>query len=126
MNIDVRTVPNDEIKLRMGFTGADWWWQGGVLQVRVAAEIEDKHEITCLITHEVTEALLCYHMGIPQSEVDAFDKEYQQTHAVDLNAGDELRAPYRLPHCYATAIERIMAGVLDVKWKQYDDKLSVI
>ena len=65
-------------------------------------------------------------MGIPQSEVDAFDKEYQQTHAVDLNAGDELRAPYRLPHCYATAIERIMAGVLDVKWKQYDDKLSVI
>ena len=126
MNIDVRTVPNDEIKLRMGFTGADWWWQEGVLQVRVASEIEDKHEITCLITHEVTEALLCYHMGIPQSGVDAFDKEYQQTHAVDLNAGDELRAPYRLPHCFATAIERIMAGALDVKWKLYDDKLSVI
>lgn len=126
MNINIQTVPNEQIKLRMGFTGADWWWENGVLQVRVAAEIGDRHEISCLIVHELSEALLCHHLGISQSEVDAFDKEYQETHPIDLNAGDELRAPYRLPHCFATAIERIMAGALDVKWKPYDDKLSVI
>jgi hypothetical protein len=126
MNINIQTVPNDQIKLRMGFTGADWWWEKGVLQIRVAEEIENQHEIACLITHEISEALLCFYMSVPQSEVDAFDKEYQETHQVDLNAGDESRAPYRVQHNWATAIERIMAGALDVKWAEYDKKLSVI
>jgi hypothetical protein len=127
MNIDIRTVPNDEIKLRKGFTGADWWWDAeGVLQIRVAAEIGDKAEIDCLITHELVEALLCRHMGVSQEAVDEFDLEYQRTHKIDLNAGDESDAPYQIPHTFATAAERIMAGALGVDWKSYDNKLSVI
>jgi hypothetical protein len=127
MNIICKTVPNEEIKLRRGFTGADWWTDAdGTLQVRVAKEIGNQREISCLIIHEIFEAMLCHHMDIPHEAVDAFDAEYQRTHEIDLNAGDENNAPYRVPHNYATAVERIMAGVLAVKWKPYDDKLSKI
>ena len=127
MNIEVRVVPNGELNIRAGFTGADWWWNpDGSLQVRIAKEIDDADEIACLILHEVSEALFCRKLGISHQEVDLFDKEYQRTHEVDLNAGDEPDSPYRVPHNWATAIERIAAGVLDVKWKGYDEKLSKI
>lgn len=127
MNITIKTIPNEEIKLRHGFTGADWWWdEDGNLEVRVASEIGDWREEACLAMHEASEAIMCEHLGITQEDVDKFDAKYQAEHAVDLNGGDEPDAPYALPHMYATAIERIMAGVLQVKWKPYDDKLSVI
>lgn len=126
-NIQVQTVPNDEIKLRKGFTGADWWWDpDGTLQVRIASEILDPDWRTALALHEVSEAFLCRRMGIMQGAVDAYDKKYQQEHAIDLNAGDEPDAPYRIPHTFATAIERIYAGATGIQWKTYDDFLAKI
>lgn len=126
MNIVIQTVPNDQIKARKGFTGADWFWnEDGNLQVLVA-NLGDWREEACLALHEAAEAIMCKHLGITQQAVDEFDAKYQAEHDIDLNAGDENFAPYRIPHTYATAIERILAGVLDVKWKEYDDKLSII
>lgn len=127
MDITIKTVPNQEIMERKGFTGADWWTDRyGNLQVRVAEELGDERECFILAIHEVTEAIMCRHLGISQEAVDAFDSKYQAEHEVDLNAGDEPEAPYKIPHTFATAIERILAGVLEVDWKPYDDKLSVI
>ena len=121
------TVPNEQIKQRRGFTGADWWWQeNGNLQVRVAAELTDWRERACLAVHEITEAIMCRYLGITVQQVDEFDSAYQAAHAVDLNAGDEPDCPYRIPHTFATAIERVLAGVLGVNWKAYDDRLSVL
>ncbi len=72
----------------------------------------------------MAEALCCKHDGVSQQSVDEFDLEYDKTHTFDVNAGDDPAAPYRKQHNWATAIERIMAGALDIpSWKTYDDEL---
>ena len=139
MNINCKTVPNEEIKLRRGFTGADWWWEEHltteskmvgeydlVLQVRIAAELTDWRERAALALHEISEAFMCKFLGITVEQVDAFDAEYQRTHEIDLNSGDEPDCPYAIPHTFATAIERIFAGCVKLPWKPYDDRLSKI
>lgn len=125
MNIHILTIPNEEIKVRHGFTGADWWWdESGDLQVRVAAELTDWREAMALAMHEAAEALMCKHNGVTVDQVDVFDSKYKGENDVDVNAGDEPDAPYRLEHTYATAIERVLTGVLGVDWKSYDDRLA--
>lgn len=125
MNIHILSVPNEEIKLRKGFTGADWWWdESGDLQVRVAVELEDWRERMALAVHEATEALMCKHNGVTVAQVDKFDAKFKGENEIDVNAGDEPDAPYRLEHTYATAIERILTGVLGVDWKSYDTRLG--
>jgi hypothetical protein len=125
VNISIKIVPNKMIPARKGFTGADWWFDAdGNLEVRVAHEVGDWREQTLLAIHEATEAAMCKHLGITVAQVDEFDSKYQAEHTIDLNAGDEVDAPYKVPHNYATAIERILAGVLQVDWSPYDSRLS--
>ena len=125
MDILIKTVPNEEIKTRKGFTGADWWYDlDGNLQIRVAAELADWREAMALAIHEATEALLCRHNGVTVAQVDAFDAEFKGEHIVDVNAGDDPECPYRLEHTYATAVERILTGALGVDWRPYDERLS--
>ena len=125
MNIHILTVPNEQIKERHGFTGADWWFDAkGDLQVRVAAELEDWREAMALAMHEAAEALMCKHNGVTVAQVDIFDERFKGDNEIDVNAGDESDAPYRLEHTYATAIERILTGVLGVDWKAYDTRLG--
>lgn len=127
MNIHVLTVPNEEIKLRKGFTGADWWFdENSDLQVRVASELDDWRERAALALHETAEALMCKHLGITVEMVDEFDSKYKAEHDVDLNSGDTPGCCYEFPHTFATAIERIFTGVVGLHWKPYDDRLSVI
>jgi hypothetical protein len=125
VNIHILSVTNEEIKLRKGFTGADWWWDdAGDLQVRVASELEDWRERMALAIHEATEALMCKHNGVTVAQVDEFDAKFKDDNEIDVNAGDESDAPYRLEHTYSTAIERILTGVLQVDWKSYDTRLG--
>lgn len=125
MNIIIKSVTNEEIKLRHGFTGADWWWdEAGDLQIRVASELEDWRERMALAIHEAAEALMCKHNGVTVAQVDAFDSKFKGENEIDVNAGDEPDAPYRLEHTYATAIERILTGVMGVDWKSYDTRLG--
>lgn len=125
MNIHILSVPNEDIKLRKGFTGADWWWDdAGDLQVRVANELEDWRERMALAMHEAAEALMCKYNGVTVEQVDVFDEKFKGDNEIDVNAGDEPDAPYRLEHTYATAIERILTGVLGVDWKAYDTRLG--
>jgi hypothetical protein len=126
MDIIIKTVSNNEVMERMGFTGADWWFdEKGDLQVRIA-NLGNWKEEAILGIHEASEGIICKQMKITHEDVDEFDKIYQITHEVDNDSGDELLAPYKWPHTFATAIERVLAGVLRVDWKSYDDKLSVI
>lgn len=127
MNIHILSVTNEEIKVRKGFTGADWWWDdAGDLQVRVASELEDWRERACLMMHEAFEALMSKHLGITVAQVDDYDSKFEAEHPGDgtTNVGDITDCPYRLPHTYATAAERILSGVLDVPWRDYDDRLA--
>lgn len=128
-NISIKFVPNEEIKQRHGFTGADWWWdEVGDLQVRVATELQDWRERACLAIHEASEALMCRHLGITVQQVDDYDAKFELEHPGDgtTNVGDLTDCPYRGPHNAATAAERIVAGVLEVPWQDYDDRLAAL
>lgn len=127
MNINIQTVPNELIKVRKGFTGADWWWdETGNLQIFVAQELTDWRERACLMIHEAVEALICREMGVTVEQVDEFDARFEREHPGDgtTNVGDLPDCPYRLPHNAATAAERVLAGALNVSWQEYDDRLS--
>lgn len=122
MNITIKIVPPSE--MRPEVDGVDWYWdEAGDLQVRVAPMSDWRRE-TLLAIHETVEAIMCKHNGVSQQAVDAFDQEYDKTHATDCNAGDDPGAPYVREHCLATAIERILAAELDVNWLSYDTELS--
>jgi hypothetical protein len=124
MKIHIEIVDNEEIKMRKGFGGADWWWEDDTLQIRVPKELPKKEAIA-LLMHEVAEALICLHLGIDVKDID----DYDLTHLEDernptFNSGDQPDAPYRIPHTYATAVERIFAGIFDIDWVGYDERLS--
>ncbi len=122
MNIAIKVVPPSE--MRPTVDGADWYWdENGDLQVRVCPMSDWRRE-TLLAIHEAVEAVMCKYNGVSQQAVDAFDIEYDKTHATDCNAGDDPAAPYVREHCLATAIERILAAELEVNWESYDKELA--
>ena len=122
MNIHILVVP--ESQQRPEVNGADWFFDDkGDLQVRVSPMSDWRYEVLLGI-HEATEAIMCRHNGVPQQAVDAFDLEYDKTHTFDVNAGDDPDAPYKTEHTFATAIERVLAGVLEVDWLTYDTELA--
>lgn len=122
MNIVCKVIPESEQRAEVN--GCDWFFdEKGDLQVRVSPQSEWRYEVL-LMLHEACEAILCKHNGVSQQAVDAFDIEYDKTHTFDLNAGDDPAAPYVREHCFATAIERIMAAELDVNWATYDRELA--
>lgn len=109
-----------------GFTGADWFWDdAGNLQIRISKLSNWRREVALGI-HEAVEAVLCRHDGVSQGDVDAFDHQYERTHASDLNSGDDPAAPYAKQHCFATACERILIAAFGVSWEEYDKELAAI
>lgn len=122
MNIHLKVVPPSE--MRPEVDGVDWYWDAaGDLQVRVAPMSDWRCEVLLGI-HEMVEAILCQHNGVSQADVDRFDQEYDKTHSTDCNAGDDPKAPYVREHCFATAVERMMAAEMDVNWESYDKELA--
>lgn len=123
MNIHILVIP--ESQQRKEVNGCDWFFDDRCdLQVRVSP-LSDWRREALLGIHEAVEAIMCKHNGVSQQSVDEFDQQYDLDHPeeADLEAGDDPMAPYVLEHCYATAIERILCGVLRVSWKSYSDEL---
>jgi hypothetical protein len=122
MNITIEVLPNDQ--LRPNVDGCDWQWTPeGNLKVQVAPLSDWRREVLLGI-HEAVEAIMCKHSGVTQEQVDAFDLEYDRTHEIDLYAGDDASAPYKTQHTFATAIERILAGAMNVDWSDYDKEVA--
>ena len=131
MNIISLVVPNEEIKQRAGFTGADWWFsEEGNLQVRIAAEISKPEWCNALMLHEIFEAVICKQMGITVKQIDDFDREYEKGDGCynhSLDAGDSKGCPYSVPHSLATAPERIYAAMVPgFCWREYDDCIGSV
>lgn len=124
MDIIIKIIPRDQHRPEVD--GTDWFWDlEGNLQVRLSP-LGDWRQEALLGLHEAFEAVICKHQGVTVEAVDKFDQAYDAANPdlPDLNAGDELDAPYRVAHCYATAAERILCAALDVCWKTYDDNLA--
>jgi hypothetical protein len=122
MNVHILVVSNEEVKLRNGFTGADWWfdyWDD--LQIRIARMHNPEYENTLAI-HEYMEAMFCRLRGVTVKQVDEFDKVFEAEHADNhgLNSGDDKDCPYAEAHSLATAPERVYAALAKICWADYD------
>jgi hypothetical protein len=73
--------------------------------------------------HEIIEMALTRQRGIAEERITEFDIKFEQNKAQGVVAGepgDNINAPYRREHFFATNIERLVAAELDVDWFEYD------
>jgi hypothetical protein len=111
------------------------------LYIKVS-ELSDWRRVFLVVVHELCEVGLCVNDGVSQATVDAFDKgfegdrervtsnpavsEYDKCLADIAEPGDHPNAPYRKQHCFATAVERMLAAALDVNWHDYELELEAL
>jgi hypothetical protein len=125
LKINIETIPHNQQRYE---TVGDWWWEpNGTWEFRISDMGNWRYEMLVAI-HELVECVLCRHMGVSQSEVDDFDKAFEAQRPVDNTdePGDDSKAPYRLQHCIATGVERIVAAMLGVSWKDYEDAINAL
>jgi hypothetical protein len=125
MRICIATIPNSEQRYP---TAGDYWIdENGDWQIRVSQLGDWRFELLVAI-HELCEMAMCHHDGIPESEITAFDIQYEKDreagkHCDYEEPGDDFESPYGKQHCLATGIERIMCAVLDVEWSEYEESI---
>lgn len=89
----------------------DWYFAtDGVLVIKISADVLSPEGFLFAL-HELVEAMLCRHRGIPQEAVDAFDARFQG----EGEPGDDPRAPYRAEHRFSMLIEHQVAHELGIE-----------
>lgn len=123
MNITIEVIPHESQRYP---TAGDWYYDDkGNLIIRVSDMNSWKHE-ALIAVHELVEVLLCKNNGVSQQSVDKFDTEFEMHRHPDNDdePGDHPDAPYVKEHCFATAVERMMAAAMGVTWSDYDKAIS--
>lgn len=134
MILNVATIPHSSQRYD---TVGDYWESEGVTHFRVSSfpdkemgkSLAERCEWLVLV-HEVVEYTLVKLAGINLSDIDRFDKAFEAKRASkDVSEpGDDPASPYFHQHQAATAVERVLAVLLGVSWKEYENaviKLSV-
>jgi len=123
-NILIETIPHSKQRYP---TVGDWFYSSGgtVLNIYVSKMGNWKYE-ALIVVHELVEVLICKHQKISQQAVDKFDTRYESLRLPgdESEPGDDVKSPYKLAHCVATGVERIVAAMLGVSWKRYEQALS--
>jgi len=106
------------------------WIPGTPVRIRVSA-MDDKRYAFLVALHEILEYELCVMRGITDAQVVKFDKEFEAEraagiHPQDAEPGEDIRAPYKNEHAFATMIERRVAEELGVKWSDYESAICNI
>ena len=115
----IEVVPHD--KQRYSTVG-DWFWENDdTLIIRVSNTANLKYNMLIAV-HELVEAVLCAHNGVSQNDVDAFDMTYEGGE----EPGDDMDAPYREEHCFATAVERMLCAAMGEPWTEYEERVKEI
>lgn len=128
MNITIKTIPHNEQRYP---TCGDWWDdEQGNLEIRVSDMGNPDYEALVAL-HELVEVLQCRKRGITTAQVDVFDKQFEKDREAGLRGpedepGDDPQAPYRREHFFATNIERLVSGELDVDWNDYANSIYAL
>lgn len=112
-----------------------------VLHIKVSNLTDWRREFL-IVVHELCEVGLCVNEGVSQATVDAFDMGFEKEREATVDnpkttpedavlasiaePGDSTLAPYRKQHCFATAVERMLAAALDVSWSEYETELEAL
>lgn len=102
-------------------TVGDWQVSGGALAIQVADTGNWKYNILVGV-HELVEVILCVNDGVSEKKVSNFDLAHQ----ADDDPGTHPKAPYHKQHLIAMSVEMMLAALLGVKWRVYEDKLDEI
>ncbi len=105
-------------------TAGDYYLRGKILHVLISKYTYLKNGKTVrnrlleflVLIHEMVEVLLVIARDISIYEIDEFDMNFKG----DGQPGDEIDAPYRTEHRFATLIEKQMAKELGVDWNEYN------
>lgn len=103
-------------------TVGDWTISGKshnpTFEVNVSKMKNWRYEFMVAI-HELVEAALCFHRGIKEEDVTAFDILCIQNN-VEGEPGDAPEAPYKREHFFATTIERMLCAEFGIDWMEYE------
>jgi len=120
LRMHIETIPHDN--QRYPTVGDYWLDETGVEQIRVSEMMDWRYEVLVAV-HELVEMALTRHRGIAEGAITEFDIKFEQDKEKGLvvgEAGDNVNAPYQKEHFFATNLERLLAGELDVNWSEYD------
>lgn len=120
MRINIEVIPHEQQRYP---TVGDYWMEDGVQQVRVSHLPDWRYEILVAV-HEIVELAITRHRGIPEGVISQFDVEFEKLRESRLRSGepgDHPDSPYRREHFFATNLERLLAGELDVNWFAYEE-----
>ena len=89
----------------------------------------DWREDTLLLLHALIEETLIRANQVNPIAISQFDTKFaakvdkaQLPHGIE--SGDEPNAPYAFEHCVATGIERVVAALIGVQWKEYREHIA--
>ena len=109
-------------------TAGDYWEEdNGKVCFRIAS-MSNPFTEGLLAIHEIVEWMLIKRAGIRIEDIDKFDKKFEDNRMpgnVD-EPGDELSAPYHKQHVWATIIERQVAALMNINWKEYDEAVQEV
>ena len=94
-------------------------------QIMVSKMGNDEYEFLVAL-HEMIEQHLCYVNNIFDAEITKFDKAFEAKRKKGNTdePGNDPKAPYYKQHQFATKIERLMAKMLGVSWKKYEEAIN--
>lgn len=118
-SVKIETVSPKAMRYR---TVGDWFFTApGCLTIQVADTGNWKYNLLVAV-HELVEVILCKVKGISEKSVDKFDLAHQD----DEDPGTHPKAPYGAQHLTAMGIEMILAALMGVKWRVYEEALDAI
>lgn len=122
MKIIIETIAHNRQRYP---TCGDYFYEKEILNVRISKLANWRYE-WCVLIHELVEIAIVKHQGISISQIDKFDKDFELCRAMHNTdePGDDKRSPYKFAHCVATGVERVVAAVLGVCWKSYEEKIN--
>jgi hypothetical protein len=123
--ISIKTIPHSEQRYA---TCGDWYYdEEKTLCIRVSRMNDSRYEFLVAL-HELVEVKLCEWCGITQKAVDDFDMEYERLRpdGDESEPGDSPSAPYKIQHCIATGVERLVAAMMNVDWNSYEAEINAL
>jgi len=119
MNIDLKFIPHADHRFT---TIGHWYVVDDVLVIQISKEICFANKVA-VIFHELIEAAMCISRGITTEECDAFDEMFEKEYDAGIwprsvEAGFDMRCPYRRGHIWGSRFERIVIFLLGASWRE--------
>ena len=122
-DIRLRIIPHDQQRYQ---TCGDYFSVDQGIEVITASKLPKEVYSHLVLVHELVERIICYHTGVSNESIDAFDMEYEKNrkYGDDTEPGDMIAAPYYRAHQIATVVEKLLAVELGVIWADYEKSIN--